>query len=360
MTFSRHAPSGATLLLALFTLAACQEPPPAAEKPRPVRTVKATPIDGGEEITQTGEVRPHVETDLGFRIDGRVTSRQVEIGASVQKGELLATLDDTNVANELRAAEADLASTTAAESLAKTTLERQQILLDKQIVAQVRVDEADANWRSAKARLDAAASALANAKARLSYTRLLAPETGVITAIGANAGQVVPAGQMVVRLASSRERDAVFNVAESVINNAPPDIEVKVTLVSDPSVVLSGRVRDVSPTADPSTRTYRVRVALPDTPPLSYGAVVTGSVRYLAGRSIALPASALTAENGQPAVYVVEPRSKTLKRKPVTVSRYTASSIYVTSGLAAGDDIVTAGVSKLRPNQIVAFDGDVK
>jgi RND family efflux transporter MFP subunit len=347
-------------LMALAALGGCQEREHKAERPRPVRTVvaKAAPI--GEEVAQTGEVQPHVETDLGFRIEGRVATRLAEVGRAVKKGELLATLYPDDVRNEVQAAEADLRSAEAAEILAKSGLDRQRILFEKQIAALARVEEVEANWRSANARRIAVRSNLENARNKLAYTELRAPDDGIVSAVGVNAGQVVNAGQMAVRLASTRERDAVFSVSERLINAAPEDARVEVSLASNPEVKIVGPIRDVSPTADATTRTYRVRIALPDAPPaMAFGATVTGRIVIPGAPLIALPASAMTGEAGHPAVFVVDPARRELVRRPVEVARYGSAQLMVASGLADGDHVVTAGVSKLRPGQKVAF-GDAE
>jgi RND family efflux transporter MFP subunit len=353
--------AAAVCIVAAVTLAACSPREPEAERPRPVRTVIAALADTGEEIVQTGEVQPHVETELGFRIDGRLATRAVDVGATVKKGQLLATIDARDVTNELRVAEADLRSALSSESLAKITLDRQNLLFKVSAVAQAKVEEADTNWRTAVARRESAAATLANARNKLTDTQLFANETGVITAIGASPGQVVTTGQMVVKLASTSERDAVFSVSEKLINGSSPDVKVKVSLVSAPSVSVIGYVRDVSPTAESATRSYRVRIALPDAPvEMAFGATVSGQAILSGDRFIALPAAALTANSGAPAVYVVDRAAGTLQRKPIVVARYTASQIFVASGLRPGDVVVVAGVSKLRPGQHIALGGDAK
>ncbi|MBL8577888.1 MAG: efflux RND transporter periplasmic adaptor subunit [Mesorhizobium sp.] len=342
----------------LIALAGCSDEKAEVEKPRPVRTVIATPAYVDQMITQTGEIRPHIETDLGFRIDGRVSARKVNIGAVVAKGDVLATLDDRDVLNELRSVQADLTSAISASELAKTNLDRQRSLFEKQVVAKARVDEADSNWRATAARRDAAEAAVETAKRKVGYTNLIADSTGIVTAIGANAGQVVGAGQMVARIANTAELDAVFDVSERVINISPATIKVRVSLVSDPSVAVTGTVRDVSPTADPATRSYRVRIALPDAPAgMAFGAAVTGKVELPVGNMIALPATALTSVSGKPAVYVVDREAKKLQRREVSIAKYSDTQILVASGLQAGDAVVISGVSKLRPDQIVVVDG---
>lgn len=341
-----------------LTLSACSEDEKVQlEPPRPVRTVIAKPSVVDQEIVQTGQIEAHVETDLGFRIDGRVATRNVEVGAIVSKGQLLATLDPHDVQNELKSAEADLARAQAAEALAKSALDRQRALFDKNVTARVRVEEAEAGWRDANARTESAQSALQSARNKLTYTELRAPNEGIVSAIAINSGQVVAASQVGIKLASLHERDAVFNISERLFISTPGDVQVEVALASDPAVKVVGSLRDASPSADPVTRTYRVRIALPKAAPsMTLGAAVTGRLVTSGKPLFVLPASALTSEDGKAAVFVVQPATQELVRKQVTVSRHTSSEVLVDSGLQEGEAVVTAGVSKLRPGQKVAFD----
>lgn len=350
---------GSVLGLSL-ALGACREEEKAQpEPPRPVRTVIAKPTVVDQEVVQTGEIKAHIDTDLGFRIDGRVATRNVEVGAIVKKGQLLATLDPHDVENEVRSAEAGLARAEAAEALAKSALDRQRTLFKKHIVTRVKVEEAEAGWREANAQTKGAQSALQSARNKLTYTELRAPNEGIVSAIAINSGQVVPASQVGIKLASLRERDAVFNVSERLFIAAPEDVRVEVALVSDPKIKVIGSLRDASPSADPVTRTYRVRIALPDAPPvMTLGAAVTGRLVTTSKPLFVLPASALTNEDGKTAVFVVQSSTHELVRKRVTVARYAASEVLVESGLEEGDAVVTAGVSKLRPAQKVVYGDD--
>ncbi|CRI57753.1 efflux RND transporter periplasmic adaptor subunit [Pseudomonas sp. CCOS 191] len=337
-------------------LGGCREEARSQEPLRPVRTMIIKAASIGEEVAQTGEVQARVMTDLGFRIGGRVASRAVEVGMSVVKGQVLATLEPNDVQNELRVAEAELTSAEATEQLARSQLSQQRTLYDKQFVARVRVDEAEANWRAAHARLNVAKTRLLTARDKLSYTELRAPDTAIVSAVAINTGQVVEAGQLAIKLASTEDRVAVFNVSERLYTSVPPDVKVEVALVSDPSIKVIGSIRDASPTADVATRTYRVRIALPDAPPtMTLGATVTGRLALSGKPLVILPASTLTSDEGKPAVYVVQPTTHELVRKPVVVARYTASQTIIESGLAEGDAVVIAGVSKLRPGQKVSY-----
>jgi RND family efflux transporter MFP subunit len=192
-----------------------------------------------------------------------------------------------------------------------------------------------------------------NARQKLAYATLRAPEAGVITAIGANPGQTLAPGQTVAHLAT-RQRDAVFSVAEPVVANAPHEAKVEVRLVSNPAIAATGQVYEVSPTADAVTHTYRVRVELVAAPDaMKFGEAVTGALEYPHEPWIDLPASALTSEGDEPAVYLVDVAAKKLKRRVVKVARFDGSRVFITSGLTSGERVVTAGVSKLWPEQAV-------
>lgn len=346
--------------MGLVVIVGCRKAGPAPEEPRAVRTTVVAQVSGDELLTQTGEIQPRRETDLSFALDGRLRSRTVEIGARVEKGQVLALLDDGLVQNELRAARADLTSASSALELAQTNVDRQQKLLAGNVASPQQMDEANAALRSAQARRDVAAAAVLNAQTKLGYATLRAAEPGVVTAVGANIGQVIAPGQMVVRVATL-ERDAVFSVAERIVSTAPADARVEVRLVAAPSVSVLGTVREASPAADPVTHTYRVRIGLVDPPAsMAFGAAVVGRVALPGGQVVALPMAALTGAPEAPAVFVVDPASKTLRLCPVRVARFGTDQVFLAGGLRDGDRVVTAGVSKLRPDQRVAladFDG---
>ena len=325
---------------------------------RPVRTILAKALDESEILQGTGEIRPRTETSMGFQIGGRLTRRHVEAGTRVKVGDVLATLDDTDVANELKAAEADLRAAVSLEEQARLADERAVTLLKSNAISKAEAEAAEAGHRSSVARREAAQTAVDLARRKVGYTSLTVRQDGVVTVTGANAGQVVAAGQMVVTVASLDEREAVFNVPETVIHlQEPVGLQVAVSLVSDPQIHTLGTVREVSPIADATTRTFRVKVSLPAAPEaMALGVSVRGKAQLPPTQLIQLPASSLTSENDKPAVYVVPAGETTLKRRLVQVGRYSKDIVFITSGITAGERIVTAGVSKLRPNQIVKLE----
>ena len=211
---------------------------------------------------------------------------------------------------------------------------------------------------TAQAQVDAAHAQVGIAQDQLSYTVLFADAPGVVTATGAEPGEVVRAGQMIVNVARQGGRDAVFDVSEQLIRTGPRDPVVQIALTNDPSVRATGRVREVSPQADPTTRTFQVKVGIIDPPPaMELGSTVTGSIKLSAPAGLEVPPSALTEADGRPAVWVVDPKSQTVSLRNVDVSRYDPADVVVSQGLDTGEIVVTAGVQTLHPGQKVRLLG---
>jgi RND family efflux transporter MFP subunit len=220
-------------------------------------------------------------------------------------------------------------------------------------------DQAQQGLRTAEGSLEAAKAQLGTSKDALSYTELRASAAGIITARNLEVGQVAQAAQSAFTLAQDGPRDAVFDVYESVLFRQPQSNVVHLSLISDPSVTATGRVREVAPTVDPKTATVRVKVAIDDTPAaMTLGSVITGEGRWSPVQRIVLPWSAMTNLAETPAVWVVDPANKTVSLKSVVVESYEKEIFVVRSGLQPGERVVTDGSKMLRPGQAVAFDGE--
>jgi RND family efflux transporter MFP subunit len=351
------------LLLALgltSALAACQEEE-GAEAPelRPVRTAIVAESAGGETITLSGTVESQVEVDLAFRIGGRLVERLVGVGDTVEPGQVIARLDPADETNALRGAEAAQAAAAAQLSEARSTYQRQRQLFERDIVSRAGLERAEQAFTSAQSAFDAAEAQVNIAQRRLTDTVLEADAPGVVTAVGAEAGEVVTAGRRIVQLARDEGKDAVFDVPAAIAATAPPDPEVAVTLGLNPGVVATGRIREVAPRADPSTGTIRVRIGLIDPPEeMRLGSTVNGRVHFGGSGGIEIPASALTASDGAPAVWVVDPESNTVSLRAVQVTRFSPATVAVSEGVEVGERIVTAGVQALRPGQEVRLLGN--
>lgn len=340
-------------------LAACG---PAAAPPapdiRPVRVVTVEKQAGGETVSLTGTVQAQTEANLAFRIDGRMVERLVNVGDQVKGGQVVARLDPENERNALRSARAAVAAAAGQLDEARNNYDRQRELLAGGWTTRVRYDQASQARQTAQAQLDSAHAQLRIADDRLSYTELVADAAGTVTARGAEPGEVVRAGQMIVQIARQDGRDAVFDVPPQVKDQAPADPLIEVFLTMDPNVAVKGRVREVSPRADPVTGTFQVRVGLPELPPqMRLGATVTGRMRIDRGADLAIPASALTGTDRQPAVWVVDPASMTVALRPIEIAHFDQVRVVVARGIEPGDVVVTAGVQALRPGQKVRLLG---
>ena len=258
----------------------------------------------------------------------------------------------------MRSAQAALSAAEGRVIETSNAFERQKTLLPQGFTTQALFDQAQQALRTAQSQLDNAEAQLHIAKDRVSYTQLKASVAGSITARTAEAGEVVQPGQTIFQIARQDGRDAVFDVPAQVIRSAPSDPKVVVSLTDDPSITAMGRVRQVDPQADPITRTFRVRVGLIDPPAAMFlGATVKGRMELEATPGIAVPASALTRINGQPAVWLVDPKDMTVSLHNVQIGRFDPGSVLVAHGLEGGEVVVTAGVQALHPGQKVRLLG---
>jgi RND family efflux transporter MFP subunit len=309
-------------------------------------------------VVLTGRIEAEDEVTLGFRIAGRVLENQSKLGDQVKPGQVVARLESQNEMNALRTAKANLAAAEGQLVVARNHFERQDTLLSQGWTTRANHDQARQALQSAQSQVDAAEAQLKAARDLVSFTELKADAPGVVTAVGPAAGEVVQAGQMIVRVARKDGRDAVFDVSAQVTRNAPTDPQIAVSLTDDPSVVARGRVREVSPQADPVTRTFTVRVGLTEPPPaMRLGATVTGRMEMDAVPIIEIPASALTNANRQSAVWIVDPASRTVSMRNVDIMRFDQATVAVSRGLDTGDVVVTAGVQALHPGQKVRLLG---
>ncbi|MCX2359673.1 efflux RND transporter periplasmic adaptor subunit [Klebsiella variicola] len=322
----------------------------------PVRTVRYVVVGSAQTLPaleRTGEIHAHDETILSFRTGGRIVTRSVDIGDRVNAGQLLATLENTTSQNQLDGAQADYEGAKASAQVAALNVNRMQKLMPTGAIARTQLDTARADWLVARARLKNSESALRNARESLGWTRLIAPRSGVITEVSASAGQVVNGGQSVLTLATGEARDVVFDIAKPEAIPPQEQAGLRVSLLSDPSVQASAAVRDISPQADPQTRTWRVRATLQNPPlAMALGASVTVTLPATGPHGYALPASALSRVDDKPAVYVINPQSQAQLRV-VVPAYYTATTVIISGGLEPSDRVITAGVSKLRSGEPV-------
>jgi RND family efflux transporter MFP subunit len=340
------------------TITACDKPVPPTPQARFVRAVTVERRAEGETVSLTGHIRAKDQASLGFRLNGRMIERLVNVGDVLKAGQVVAKLDPQIEQNALNTAQANLASVEAVLTQARLTFGRQQQLVKDGWTSRANFDEARQKLETTQGQVDAAEAQLRTAQDQLSYTVLTADAPGAVTAVGAEPGEVVRAGQMIVQLARQGGRDAVFDVPEQLIRTGPRDPLVQIVLTNDPTVRAKGRVREVAPQADATTRTFQVKVGIIDPPQgMELGSTITGSLRLAAPPGVEVPASALTEADGRPAVWVVDAPSQTVSLRNVDVLRHDPATVVISHGLETGDLVVTAGVQVLRPGQRVRLLG---
>jgi RND family efflux transporter MFP subunit len=345
----------ALLLAIAVSVAGCNSH--AAAPPRPpllVRTQAVRLEDYMPGITLTGEIQARVQTDLSFRISGRVVARSADVGQHVDAGEVLAKIDPAEQQADLDAANA---AVTAAEALlrqAKAAYDRQKSLIDQGYATRSAYDTAQQNLRTSQGSLDQAVAQAGSAKDALSYSELRADKSGVITARSIEVGQVAQAAQPAFTLAVDGPRDAVFNVYESIFFQKPASDKIVLTLVSDPNIRATGHVREVAPAVDPKTGTVLVKVEMDNAPAaMSLGSAVIGSDAFAARQVAVLPWSAAASLDGKLAVWIIDPATKAVSLRAVQAEAYEKEKLLIREGLAPGEIVVTEGDKFLFPGQIV-------
>jgi membrane fusion protein, multidrug efflux system len=341
----------------LAALAGCGDKKPQEQQhPRVfVQEVKTT--DFAAAVSLTGDIQARVQTQLSFRVGGKIIKRMVDVGDRVSAQQVLARLDPKDLQTSVDSATAAVAAEQARVTQSSAAFVRQEKLLPKGYTSRSEYDSAQAALRSSQSALKAAEAQLANAKEQLGYTALVAEAPGIITSRQAEVGQVVQATVPIFGLARDGERDAVFNVYESLFVDPPTDQEVQVTLLDNPQIKATGKVREVTPAVSAQTGTLQVKIALSQLPAgMELGSVVSAALSVPAQTSVQLPWSALTKglgdQLGQPAVWLVDDQDKVSLHR-VKVARYLTGSVIISDGLKGGEHVVIAGGQLLHPDMQV-------
>lgn len=344
----------------LAGLSACKEAPVAAEEVRSVRTLVVAP--GASEMRNTfaGEVRPRYESSLGFRVAGKIEARKVNVGDRVEQGALLMQLDPRDLVLNEASSRATVAAQEAQVAQELADLGRYRKLLQTGFIS-------DAEFARQRSKLATAEAQLASIKAQarvsgnqIGYAQLRADAAGVITAIDAEVGQVVGAGQIVVRLARAGAMEIAANVPEQLVQSLKPEAPVQVSLWTLDRRVFAGRIREIASAADPATRTYALRVTVSDPPPeMQLG--MTASIS-IAGPPlpplIHVPLAAYIEQQGVHGVWVVDEAASVVRFRPVQLVGFDGNEALIGTGLAPGERVVTAGAPLLRDAQKVRLMGD--
>jgi RND family efflux transporter MFP subunit len=337
-----------------IALAGCNEV--VAEKAAPSRPVLVSTVryePQSPERSFVGTIRPRIETDMGFRVPGKVAKRLVEVGQTVDIGQPLATLDEIDLKLQAEQADAEFRAATGVLAQAAAAEQRAKDLRVKGWTTDAQLDQAKAAGDEARARLNRAERSVELTKNSLSYATLVADTRGVVTATLIDAGQVVASGQTAIRVARFAEKEAVVAIPETLVGRAKDGVAT-VTLWSEPDKKYAAKLREVAPSADPATRTYLAKFSLPDAgETVSLGMTATLTLTDPATTRVArLPLSALFSQGGDPSLYVVDGQGD-VALKPVTVKSYETNCVVISGGVDEGAKVVTLGVQKLDPAQKV-------
>lgn len=345
------------LLSAAVLLGACSKEEAPPEPVRPVLSIEVKALNQENLGRFAGSIQARYESNVGFRVPGRIASRNVDVGAEVQKGALLATLDPTDQQNQLRSAQGDLARVQAQLINAQANARRQQELFNRGVGAQAQLDIAQTDLKTTQASLDQARAAVNQAQDQLNYVELRTDHKAIVTAWSAEAGQVVTAGQQVVTLAQPDIKEAVIDLPDTLVDDLPADVVFQVASQLDPSITSTAIVREIEPQAQSATRTRRARLSLTDTPPgFHLGTAISVTLSSAIKPRLELPVSALQEVDGKTRIWVIDPQTLTVAPRDVSVISRTDATVVLANGVNSGERVVSAGVNSLKPGQKVKID----
>lgn len=343
-------------LIFLIVVSGCDKPNQPSTPPRPALVIVVGTKAAANYMSLVGEVRPRFESSQGFRIDGKIIERKVDIGATVKKGQIITQLDPADTNFSLSAAQAEVRVAEANRSLAAAELVRYRQLFTKNFISASALDIKEAELKTASARLaQVKAQALVSGN-QTQYSNLTADREGIVTMINAEPGQVVKTGEILVKIANTREVEVLVAVPESRMNEVKLNAPVKIKLWTDQQKVYSGLVREISPSADSNTRAFNVRVAIQDADgEIKLG--MTARVKFnpqnaLQDDGFLIPSAALTEINGKKIVWIIDANNKAQQRQ-VVAGQFSEEGIQIINGLQAGEKVAIAGVHSLIKDQPV-------
>ncbi|MEN6567087.1 MAG: efflux RND transporter periplasmic adaptor subunit [Veillonellales bacterium] len=323
-----------------------------------VRTQLIQAANTGQSYTYAGEVRGRYESQLAFQVTGKIIKRNVQLGSIVNAGDVLMQMDAKDIQQTVNSNSAQVYSAQSQLRLAESNLSRYRQLLDSGAISHAQYDQYVNAYDAAAAAVQQAAAQYTQGANQLDYTLLTADQSGVVSAITAEAGQVVSAGQAVVTVVQDGEREIEISVPENRLEELKTAGRFQATFWALPNVTLNGKVREIAPMADPTTRTFKVRISLLNPPPsVKLGMTATVSLAVSAAQpAFSIPLSALYQTGDTPAVWIVSDNILTLR--PIQTGSFGNGTIQVLAGLQPGDRIVSAGVHKLEEGQRVKIAGD--
>ncbi|MDI7862076.1 efflux RND transporter periplasmic adaptor subunit [Rhizobiaceae bacterium n13] len=351
MTIPTTARLAVLAAVGIFLAGCSEEKSETQEIVRPVKVVEIAAANSTRELSYSGSVKARTEMNMGFRVAGKITERRVNIGDRVAPGYVLARIDATDYQLAVRTAEANLAAAEKQVETATLARNRAEQLYAKNATSKSQLEEATLAYEQAISTRDAALSSLDQAKNQVSYTDLKADQNGIVTAVNADVGQVIAAGNSVVAVAVDGEKEVQIAVPEMDIAEFKPGKQVKTSFWSDNGLALEGKVREVAGSADQQSRTFAVRVSLPNDPRVLLGMTATISAVADAGaNTVSIPLSALAKKDGKEIVWVVMPEGETVHAREITVADFSDEGVNIAHGLNQGDLVVAAGTQFMSEN----------
>ena len=345
----------ALLALVSLVLVGCDTRAAEEAKPdRPVLTIKVQYEPQTPDRSFVGTIRPRIESDVGFRVSGKVAKRLVEVGQVVDGGQPLASLDEADLKLQAEQAEAELRAASGVLVQAAASERRATELKAKGWTTDVQMDQTRAAADEARGRVARAERSVELTSNNLSYATLKADARGIVTSTAAEPGQVVAAGQAVVRIARIAEKEVAIAVPETLVARAQGG-EARVSLWSDPNKTYVAKLRELAPAADAATRTYLAKFSIPDaTDNVKLGMTATVTLAEPGTERVArVPLSAIFNQGNGASVFVADEKTGRIELKPVSVKAYETRDAIITSGVEEGATIVALGVHKLDPAQKV-------
>ena len=328
-----------------------------AEEIPPVRYTVVQPAGASQSYTYAGEVRGRYETPLSFQVGGKVVRRYVELGSSVKRGDILLQLDPKDLLQTVSSSSAQVDSSQSQLKLAESNLARYRQLYAQNAISHAELDRYQSAYEVAAAASRQASAQYAQGSNQLDYSVLLADQPGIIAAVNVEVGQVISAGQAVLTIVHDGEREIEINVPENRLEELRQSKQIQVSFWALPQITLGGQIREISPMADKTSRTYKVRISLNNPlPEIKLGMTAAVAVGVDKTQPVFnIPLSAIYQNGSTPQVWIVS--GETLRLRSVKVGNMSDGNIQVLEGLDPGDHVVTAGVHKLREGQKVRLSG---
>lgn len=341
--------------LAGLILIGCEQAPPPPRQPRPALVVIAGDRFDAAPTVLIGEIKPRYESAQGFRINGKIVRRFVEIGSLVSKGQVLAQLDNQDTELSAKASQARVQAAKADQALALAELDRLEKLYQRKFISRQAIDIKEAKYQSAAALVEQTVAEAAVSINQSAYTELRAERDGVVTEIRAEPGQVVAAGETIARIAVPGSMEVEVSVPESRMRSIEAILTADVRLWAEPNRTYQGKIREIAPAADSVTRTFQIRIALAEEPSnhLRLGMTAAVIFKEYGHRDFLLPLPAVSEYAGNTVVWVVSPETDRVFPRIVQTGMYREDGVVVTQGLQEGDKVVAAGVHTLLPGQTV-------